>query len=128
MSKSFRDILSKNIPLPGVRPPVQVLNDLASALDAQVKFSFEFLVDTSTGENRAYHTLTARVSKLDKYVLQLLTASHDVLALYPVKLNGLLFPKPVEAATEDELVQALTDAITSSKASEILGTLLAQAV
>ena len=130
MAKSFRNIFDTPgaTAVSSVRPPRATLDELASTLSIRARSKIRFDVETVTPDNRRVtHTLSAVVPRLDGYILQLLSASHDVLKLYPVTLSGLLFDKPLTVTDEDQLFDALAVAFTAEPFNDIFGTLIAQA-
>jgi hypothetical protein len=126
MAKSFNDVLSGPFKALEVRPPRQVLEELASSLRQKADYALSFEVVTSTSDERAMHSLRVSVRRLD-YELEVISVSHKVLELYPVRVSGLLLPAVRQVNSEDELFDVLADAFNSDRAKEIMGTLLVQA-
>jgi hypothetical protein len=125
MAKSFKDVLNVPFKPIEIRTPRQVLDELASSLRQKVSYTVSFDVFTSSSAERVVHSLRVSVQRID-YELELISVSHRVLDLYPARVSGLLMQAVREVSTEDELFDVLAAAFNTPKATDILGTLLAQ--
>ena len=126
MSTMFDNILGHMVVKPTDRTPFSVLSELAASLYKQVGYKMEFDVATSANGDRVAHTLRVAVKQID-YVLELVTLSHKVLQLYPVRMYGYVASAQSELANEQDLVNALVTVFQSDATKEIIGTLLVQA-
>jgi hypothetical protein len=130
MQTAFDNILGQGVITPAERPPVDVLSELAKSLDKQVAYAMIFSVESSSVADRVQHSLRLYVQKLD-YTLELVSLSHKVVQLYPVRISGYLVQSSTDietdVANEPQLVQALVKMFQSDLAKEVIGTLLVQA-
>ena len=131
MSRSFNDVLTGNFSGPAEEPPVEMLNKLVSSLGRKMSYKIDFQVSSAAAVGgRISHTVRASIRSID-YELDLLTVSHQILQLYPVKLTGMLGGGEgfgmVEIHNEQELFEKLAESFNSKKAQDVLGTLVKQA-
>jgi hypothetical protein len=126
MAKSIRDIVP-DFAVPTVRPPADVLGELASQLGARVGYKLGFHVVSGTIGNTVSHRFQVTLQALD-YVGELFTVTHDVACLYPVRVSGMLVTAGGDdIGSEEELIEFLNSVLNSGKAKQMLGTLLVQA-
>src|SRR5688572_19634264 len=125
MAKSFKDLIG-GFQKPAEVPPVDVLEELKTALASKTVYRLEFAVVSTTSNDRATHSLRVSVANLGGYTAELLRVSHKVLQLYPCRISPSTPAQP-ELNSEEELRDAIGTIITGADFNATIGMLLAQA-